>query len=62
MAEEKDVDARLKHDKALEDESKKLGQYEMHPLVTKIHSKFGFGNLVRNAANKRKVDIEGIDQ
>ena len=56
-----ETDKRLEHDKKMEEEAKKLGQYEMHPLVSKIHSKFGFTNLVRNAANKRKVDVENLE-
>lgn len=60
MAEKKENP--LKHDKKLEDEATRLGQYEMHPLLTRIHSKLGGMNLIRNAANKRKVDVESIPE
>lgn len=56
------IDERLKHDKGLEEEAKRLGAYKVHPLLTKIHSKMGQFNVIRNAANKRQVEIEGIDE
>jgi hypothetical protein len=52
----------LSHDKALEEEAKRLGSYDLHPLITKVHSKLGAFNLIRNAANKRQVDIGKIGE
>lgn len=51
------VDPKLKADKELEDEAKRMGDYELHPLVGKVHQKFGAFNLIRNARNARQVEI-----
>jgi hypothetical protein len=55
------IDKRLIHDKKLEEEAKRLGDYQMHPLLTRIHSKMGLANLLRNDRNKTKVDIENLE-
>jgi hypothetical protein len=52
------VDKRLKKDPKLEAEAKRLGDYELNPIVSKITSKLGSFNIIRNARNKRQVDIE----
>lgn len=56
-----EIDPKFKLDQGLEEEAKKLGAYEMHPLLSKISSKFGLTNMVRNAQNKNKVDIEKLE-
>lgn len=57
----RDIDERLKLDPKLAEEVKKMGDYPLHPIVTKISQKFGAFNLIRNARNKRQVDIESIE-
>ncbi len=50
----------LKPNKELEAEVKRLQDYPVHPLVSKISQKLGAFNLVRNARNQKQVDIEEI--
>ena len=50
--------SQYEHDAQLEAEAKRMGDYELKPVVTKIHQKVGLFNLIRNARNKRQVDIE----
>ena len=47
----------LEHDAEVEAEAKKLGDYQLHPIVEKIHHKLGAFNLIRNARNARQVEI-----
>lgn len=56
------VDPRLKDDADLEAAVKNLQDRELHPLVSRITHKFGAFNLIRNARNKKQVDIEEINK
>jgi hypothetical protein len=58
MAEEAKDKPKLKLDKQLEDEVKRMGDYPLHPLISKISQRLGAFNLVRNARNQKQVDIE----
>lgn len=46
----------------LEAEVKRLGDYPLHPLISKISSKLGAFNIVRNARNQKQVDVEDLSQ
>lgn len=48
----------LKANKDLEAEAKRMGDYPLHPLVSRISQRFGLFNMVRNARNQNQVDIE----
>ncbi len=53
--------AKMKFDADLAAEADKMGAYKLHPVVTKIHQRFGGFNLIRNARDQKQVDIEKID-
>ncbi len=46
----------------LEDQAKKMGAYEVSPIVTRIHQKIGIFNLIRNAKNAREVAVKSADE
>lgn len=63
MPDDKDPNAPdLKHDDSIEAEAKRLGDYDLHPAITSITSKLGAFNLIRNARNKRQVEVQKIDE
>lgn len=57
-----EIHRELKHDKKLEKEAVDAGQYKPHRLITSIQSKLGLANFLRNTQNRKKVDIESVDQ
>jgi hypothetical protein len=60
MADEKTDQPSLKADDALEAEAKKLGDYELHPMISRIQHRLGSLNIIRNARNKNQVEIEKV--
>lgn len=49
-------------DEALEAEVKRMGDYPVHPLVSKVTSRMGLLNVIRNARNKNQVEVLKADE
>lgn len=51
----------LEPDAKLESQAKAAGAYPTHPAIERMASKLGAFNLIKNARNRRQVDVTKAD-